>query len=98
MSIHEIAHVRQSLTNIGKLQFYKGYLTNAGRSSEKDFSDMEIEAYKIQYSYDLSFPGNLRGKGIQGIDVKSVGNILDPDTREPIYGIINKYILKLEGK
>ena len=98
MSIHEIAHVRQSLTNIGKLQFYKGYLTNAGRSSEEDFSKMEIEAYKIQYSYDLSFPGNLRGKGIQGIDVKSVGNIMNPDTGEYIYKVINEYSLKLEGK
>jgi hypothetical protein len=98
MSIHEIAHVRQSLTNIGKLQFYKGYLTNAGRSSEEEFSKMEIEAYKIQYSYDLSFPGNLRGKGIQGIDVKSVGNIMNPDTGKYIYKVINEYSLKLEGK
>ena len=49
-------------------------------------------------SYDLSFPGNLRGKGIQGIDVKSVGNIMNPDTGEYIYKVINEYSLKLEGK
>lgn len=39
----------------------------------KKISDMEVEAYQMQYSYDRSFPG--RTKNLQGIDIHSVGNI-----------------------
>ena len=41
---------------------------------------MEIEAYKMQYSYDGSFLGNLRGKGLRGIDEYSVGGIVNNGT------------------
>ena len=97
ISLHEISHVRQSLNSYGKLLFSpNGYLYNAGRTSAELFSKMVIEAYRIQYSYDLSFPGNLYKKGIQGIDAKSVGNIYNPNTGKYVYEIIHKYSLKLK--
>ena len=93
ISLHEISHVRQSLNSYGKLLFSpNGYC----RTSAERFSKMEIEAYRIQYSYDLSFPGNLYKKGIQGIDAKSVGNIYNPNTGKYVYEIIHKYSLKLK--
>ena len=78
LSIHEITHVRQSLTN-GGLSFYNGNLENIGSNMPngenrfKTISAMEVEAYRMQYSYDLSFPGYTRN--LQGINVHSVGNI-----------------------
>ncbi|MCQ2161906.1 MAG: RHS repeat-associated core domain-containing protein [Bacteroidales bacterium] len=88
ISIHEITHVRQSL-NTGELQFSsEGKLINPGKGL-KGISDMEIEAYKMQYSYDLSFPGYLSGRGLQGIDVHSVGAITDGSNL--VYPTINFY-------
>lgn len=55
---------------------------------------MEIETYKMQYSYDGSFPGNLRGKGLRGIDEYSVGGIVNNGT--PVYPFINQYANKLK--
>lgn len=92
LSIHEITHIRQSLKNIGKLQFGpNGGLNNAGRSSYQAFADMEVEAYRMQYSYDTSFPGNTNGMGLQGIDVHSVGNIYNPETKKYVYRLIKEY-------
>ena len=96
LSIHEITHVRQSLKRIGKLQFRNNLLENAGRTNYETFSSMEIEAYQMQYSYDLSFPGNTLGKGLQGIDVHSVGNIFNPQTGKPVYPIIWRYSQSLK--
>ena len=78
LSIHEVTHVRQSLTD-GELIFHNGMLQNVGskmpngEARYKKISDMEVEAYQMQYSYDRSFPG--RTKNLQGIDIHSVGNI-----------------------
>lgn len=93
-SIHEITHVRQSL-NAGGLEFSaRGELLNSGKgkgeSYFKNVSEMEIEAYKMQYSYDRSFPGNTGGKGLYGIDVHSVGNIRN-DKGKVIYDKIYEY-------
>ena len=53
LSIHEITHVRQSL-DAGGLKFStNGELLNAGVGI-KGISNMEIVAYKMQYSYDRS--------------------------------------------
>ena len=77
----------------GGLKFSsKGELFNVGnmaplRDRARISSNMEIEAYKMQYSYDLSFPG--RTNSLQGIDVHSVGNIMN--NRKSVYGIINQY-------
>jgi hypothetical protein len=98
LSIHEITHVRQSL-EAGGLKFSKnGELLNAignvkvgSESWYKAITDNEVEAYQMQYSYDLSFPGNLGGKGLQGINVHSVGNIRNPATNTYIYDPIKKY-------
>ena len=79
MSIHEITHVKQSLES-GGLEFSEGgKLLNAGsRLSPKDgryreISKMEVDAYRIQYSFDRSFPGYARS--LNDINVHSVGNI-----------------------
>ena len=79
MSIHEITHVKQSLES-GGLEFSEGgKLLNAGsRLSPKDgryreISKMEVDAYKMQYSFDRSFPGYARS--LNDINVHSVGNI-----------------------
>ena len=92
VSIHEITHIRQSL-KAGGLRFLDGKLRNAGTDID-NFSQMEIDAYKQQYSYDESFPGSLRGKGLQGIDVFSVGSIKN-DAGEYVYRAIYEYSLKL---
>ena len=79
MSIHEITHVKQSLES-GGLEFSEGgKLLNAGsRLSPKDgryreISKMEVDAYRMQYSFDRSFPGYARS--LNDINVHSVGNI-----------------------
>ena len=96
LSIHEITHVRQSL-NAGGLKFSSGgLLLNVGSKSVsglnsyesyKLISEMEVEAYKMQYSLDQSFPGSVNG--IQGIDVHAVGNIRF--NGKYVYGTIHKY-------
>jgi len=93
MSIHEIAHVRQSLSN-GGLQFSnEGLLYNVGvfaptSKMAQTVSEMEIEAYRIQYSYDRTFPGN--SNSLQGIDVHSVGGIVDANGKH-VYEVIHRY-------
>uniref|UniRef100_UPI00356B6606 RHS repeat-associated core domain-containing protein n=2 Tax=Prevotella denticola TaxID=28129 RepID=UPI00356B6606 len=83
LSIHEITHVRQSLTS-GGLRFGRGgELLNAGTSLAA-IANMEIEAYRMQYSFDTTFPGNTYGKGLNGIDLQSVGNIMD-DQHQIVY-------------
>ena len=86
MSIHEITHIRQSL-DAGGLKFSNGLLNNAGKKLES-MCNMEVEAYKMQYSYDRSFPG--RTNGLNGIDVHSVGNITN-EHGAPVYGFIHTY-------
>ena len=93
LSIHEITHIRQSL-NAGGLKFsVNGELLNSGVGLES-ISGMEIEAYKMQYSYDGTFPGILGGRGLQGIDVHSVGGIINDG--KPVYPVINKYSINLK--
>ena len=92
LSIHEITHVRQSL-DAGGLKFStNGELLNAGVGI-RGVSNMEIEAYKMQYSYDRSFPGSLRGRGLQGIDVHSVGGIINDGKH--VYPAIYQYSIDL---
>jgi hypothetical protein len=75
MSIHEITHVRQSL-NAGGLNFNSdGKLTLSGTRAA--VSAMEVEAYRMQYSYDRSFPCDFfGGGGLRGINIHSVGGII----------------------
>ena len=95
ISIHEITHVRQSL-NAGGLKFSSsGEMLNSGISI-RGISNMEIEAYKMQYSYDKSFPGSLGGRGIQGIDVYSVGGIIEDG--KPVYPAIHQYSIDLRNR
>ena len=83
LSIHEITHIRQSLTS-GGLRFGRGgELLNAGKNLAA-IANMEIEAYRMQYSFDTTFPGNTYGKGLNGIDLQSVGNIMD-DQHQIVY-------------
>ena len=92
LSIHEITHVRQSL-DAGGLKFStNGELLNAGVGI-KGVAKMEIEAYKMQYSYDRSFPGSLGGRGLQGIDVHSVGGIINDGKH--VYPVIYQYSFDL---
>ena len=92
LSIHEVTHVRQSL-DAGGLRFStNGELLNAGVGI-RSVSNMEIEAYKMQYSYDRSFPGSLRGRGLQGIDVHSVGGITNGGKH--VYPVIYQYSIDL---
>ena len=92
LSIHEVTHVRQSL-DAGGLRFStNGELLNAGVGI-RSVSNMEIEAYKMQYSYDMSFPGSLRGRGLQGIDVHSVGGITNDGKH--VYPVIYQYSIDL---
>ena len=71
-TLHEIAHVSQSL-NEGELTFTNGFLDNAGGRDYKKCALNEVEAYKIQYSFDGKFPGE--AKNLYEINIYSVGNI-----------------------
>ena len=88
LSLHEIAHVRQSL-EAGGLVFLGQYLENSGKSIRKKANN-ESEAYKIQYSYDGSFPGQVNS--INDINNQSVGNIRRSDGERvyPWIGILSE--------
>ena len=83
LSVHEIAHVRQSkeATGDGTLDFNsKGILKNPGTRAKGQskqniaISQAEIEAYRMQYSYDpKSMPKKVSDLG--SIDVHYVGSI-----------------------
>ena len=89
LSIHEITHVRQSLV-AGGLKFSKGgRLLNIGSPNNYPLiSKAEVEAYKMQYSYDKSFPGTV--SSLSDIDIRTVGNIRK-ENGEPVYQQINAY-------
>ena len=99
LSIHEITHVRQSL-EAGGLQFKDGNLINVGSNYTKGeekykaISNMEIEAYKMQYSYDKSFPGTV--SSLKDIDVHSVGGIMNGE--HPVYEAIHQYSIFLKER
>jgi hypothetical protein len=87
-SIHEITHIRQSLNN-GGLQFStNNQLKNIcnvieGIDSYIKCANAEVEAYQMQYSYDpSSYIG--RTHSLQGIDINSVGNIMN-EYGYPVY-------------
>ena len=86
LSIHEITHVRQSLESEG-LEFHRGNLKNPGNGI-KGMAQMEVDAYKMQYSFDRSFPGHTQS--LNGIDIHSVGDIVN-NQGQPVY----KYIQEL---
>jgi hypothetical protein len=91
LSLHEISHVRQSL-DAGGLEFKDGLLLNASQNIV-GITANEVEAYKIQYSFDLSFPGSLQGKGLNGINVHSVGGIMN--NGKPVYPAIYNYSIDI---
>ena len=93
LSIHEITHVRQSLTS-GGLRFGRGGELLTAGTSLAAIANMEIEAYRMQYSFDTTFPGNTYGKGLNGIDLQSVGNIMD-DQHQIVYPIIYDYAVSV---
>ena len=86
LTIHEMTHISQSLSHGGLNFDENGLLKNAGATLRMK-SDMEIEAYQRQYSYDLSFPGN--ASSLSGINYMSVGNITDDGVR--VYPFIHQY-------
>ena len=93
LSIHEITHIIQSW-QAGGLEFNsEGNLLNAGinaptRDRYQAISNMEIEAYKRQYSFDLSFPGS-GIRRLNDINIHSVGRIRD-SSGEPVYPLIKE--------
>ena len=88
LTIHEMTHISQSLSHGGLNFDENGLLKNAGATLRMK-SDMEIEAYQRQYSYDLSFPGN--ASSLSGINYMSVGNITDDGVR--VYPFIHQYYM-----
>ena len=67
-----------------------------GEEKFKAISNMEIEAYKMQYSYDKSFPGYINS--INDINIQSVGNI-KKENGEFVYQEINTlYMNELNQK
>jgi len=67
-----------------------------GEEKFKAISNIEIEAYKMQYSYDKSFPGYINS--INDINIQSVGNI-KKENGEFVYQEINTlYMNELEQK
>ena len=67
-----------------------------GEEKFKAISNIEIEAYKMQYSYDKSFPGYINS--INDINIQSVGNI-KKENGEFVYQEINTlYMNELKQK
>ena len=100
MSIHEITHVKQSLES-GGLEFSgEGKLLNAGSKLSpregryEKISENEVDAYKMQYSFDCSFPG--RAKSLNDINAHSVGNIYNVEAGKYVYPYILKYSQSLK--
>ena len=93
LSIHEITHIIQSW-QAGGLEFNsEGNLLNAGinaptRDRYQAISNMEIEAYKRQYSFDLSFPES-GIRRLNDINIHSVGRIRD-SSGGPVYPLIKE--------
>ena len=77
--VHEVGHIRQSLEH-GGLEFApSGKLLNSGRKNSRDFSNNEVEAYRLQYAFDKkSFPG-VGVSNILDINYDTVGTLLDPE-------------------
>ena len=73
-AIHEIAHIRQMLRqDNGKLLFIDGVLKLKGTKSR--CISYEVEAYKLQYSYNKSFPGAINSiKQIDSFRVSRIKN------------------------
>lgn len=89
LSIHEITHVRQAL-NAGGLRFNDGMLLNPGNTvGRKAAADMEVEAYKMQYSYQPSSFSSVTNLG--DINYRSVWNVKDENGRI-IYGYMHGLI------
>ena len=80
MSIHEITHVRQDLEHGGLKFSKKNYLIYYNNTVSTKFAS-ETEAYRKQYSFDGSFPGNTKGYGIFGINNQSISEIRDENGR-----------------
>jgi RHS repeat-associated protein len=103
-AIHEITHVRQAL-QAGGLQFNNtGSLINPGeyyysnrQNRFQNISNMEIEAYRIQHSFDESF--YLPIKRLSEINVHSVGNIRDESNNfvYPYIHSLSDYLKRLES-
>lgn len=104
LSVHEIAHVRQSkdVSGDGTLDFSSnGVLKNPGTREKKHLarykkiSDAEIEAYQIQFAFN---PASLpkRATNVNAIDVHYVGLIINGKGQHayPAIHEYSKYIKK----
>jgi hypothetical protein len=65
-----------------------------GEEKFKAISNMGIEAYKMQYSYDKSFPGTV--SSLKDIDVHSVGEIMNGGSH--VYDAIYQYSIFLKER
>lgn len=98
LSIHEIAHVRQSKESSGDgtLDFNSnGILKNPGTRARQHIdkyqktSEAEIEAYQMQFAYNpYSLPK--KATNVNGIDVHYVGSIRN-GMGKPAYPVIYEY-------
>ena len=87
ISLHEITHVGQGIC-FGKLEFNEnGLLKNPGNTLEKQAA-FEVEAYRVQFSMDGSFPGSV--SSLNDINIQSVGDIKREDNTF-VYPSIKKY-------
>ena len=85
--MHEITHVGQGIC-FGKLEFNEnGLLKNPGNTLEKQAA-FEVEAYRVQFSMDGSFPGSV--SSLNDINIQSVGDIKREDNTF-VYPSIKKY-------
>ncbi|MCM1292561.1 MAG: hypothetical protein NC111_00765, partial [Bacteroides sp.] len=85
---HENAHIRQSLDQLGKLEFKNDELKNSGMLLKNNIyinaSRNEIESYRIQYAFDsTSLPKNV--SKISNISLEYLTKIYTPD-KKPAYG------------
>ena len=103
--LHEVIHVMQSLNNkglkFGKDNFLKNaYAPEKGEKkvyTEQDYfnvSEMEVEAYKVQYAYNGYFP--LSNVTLNEINVHTIGAIMNGG--KYVYEAINEYSRYLQNK
>ncbi|MBD5296518.1 MAG: hypothetical protein HDS21_00335 [Bacteroides sp.] len=78
LAYHEISHVRQSLKSKAGLRFYNGELLSASRHNQFKIVIDEVEAYRIQYSFDSrSMPAYVGN--INDINIIYLRNRLTPN-------------------
>lgn len=78
MHLHEIRHIGQSFERDGVRFDDDGYLRNPAYTKQEARNN-EVEAYRVQFSYDSSYPAPSGARSLKYINDRSLMDIRLPD-------------------